>query len=166
LRKHFAFRIVRFAVMMNRCEPNFDGSLGSHPRDLHRTVRPRRLVGADCGESRDDARDSMGGCSDGIRSVVHLAISRRQMVAAEYVEGAAVAPSRQPVASQHFRVGSDCGCIVNRRTAGWWMLVSRYENVSGSVLPDLSQYPWLTTTLAVVMGSIVSPILEQAGFWG
>ena len=50
--------------------------------------------------------------------------------------------------------------------AGWWMLVSRFENVSGSVLPDLSQYPWLTTTLAVVMGSIVSPILEQAGFWG
>ena len=42
----------------------------------------------------------------------------------------------------------------------------RVRSDSGSVLPDMSKYPWLTTTLAVVMGSLVSPILEQAGFWG
>jgi membrane protease YdiL (CAAX protease family) len=41
----------------------------------------------------------------------------------------------------------------------------RVRSDSGSVLPDMSKYPWLTTTLAVVMGSLVSPILEQAGFW-
>jgi membrane protease YdiL (CAAX protease family) len=50
--------------------------------------------------------------------------------------------------------------------AGWWMLISRFVAISGNVLPDMSKYPWLTTTLAVVMGSLVSPILEQAGFWG
>ena len=50
--------------------------------------------------------------------------------------------------------------------AGWWMLVSRFVAISGSILPDMSKYPWLTTTLAVAMGSLVSPILEQAGFWG
>ncbi len=50
--------------------------------------------------------------------------------------------------------------------AGWWLLVSRFVAISGSALPDLSKYPWLTTMLAVVMGSLVSPILEQAGLWG
>jgi membrane protease YdiL (CAAX protease family) len=50
--------------------------------------------------------------------------------------------------------------------AGWWKLASGFAAVSGSVLPDMSKYPWLTATLAVVMGSLVSPILEQAGFWG
>ena len=34
--------------------------------------------------------------------------------------------------------------------AGWWMLISRFENVSASILPDMSEYPWLTTTLAVL----------------
>jgi membrane protease YdiL (CAAX protease family) len=50
--------------------------------------------------------------------------------------------------------------------AGWWLLVSRFVAISGSALPDMSKYPWLTTMLAVVMGSLVSPILEQAGLWG
>ncbi len=50
--------------------------------------------------------------------------------------------------------------------AGWWLLVSRLARISGGVLPDMSKYPWLTTVLAVAMGSLISPILEQAGFWG
>lgn len=50
--------------------------------------------------------------------------------------------------------------------AGWWLLVSRLAEIWGSVLPDMSTYPWLTTALAVTMGTLVSPILEQAGFWG
>jgi hypothetical protein len=45
--------------------------------------------------------------------------------------------------------------------AGWWLLISRLLHISGIVLPDLSKYPWLTIVLAVGMGSLVSPILEQ-----
>ncbi len=36
----------------------------------------------------------------------------------------------------------------------------------GNVLPDMTRYPPLTALLALVMGSLISPILEQAGFWG
>jgi len=50
--------------------------------------------------------------------------------------------------------------------AGWWMLISKLMNISGSVLPDMSKYPWLTTAFAIAMGTLVSPILEQAGIWG
>jgi membrane protease YdiL (CAAX protease family) len=50
--------------------------------------------------------------------------------------------------------------------AGWWLSISRFVMISGSVLPDMSKYPWPTTVLAIAMGSIVSPVLEQAGFWG
>lgn len=50
--------------------------------------------------------------------------------------------------------------------AGWWLLISQVERISGSALPDMSKYPWLTTVLAVAMGTLISPILEQAGFWG
>lgn len=50
--------------------------------------------------------------------------------------------------------------------AGWWLLISAIMKISGSVLPDMSKYPWLTTVLAVAMGSLISPILEQAGLWG
>jgi membrane protease YdiL (CAAX protease family) len=50
--------------------------------------------------------------------------------------------------------------------AGWWLLISQVDRISGSVLPDMSKVPWLTTVLAVAMGTLVSPVLEQAGFWG
>lgn len=50
--------------------------------------------------------------------------------------------------------------------AGWWMLISRLLHISGSVLPDMSKYPRLTIVLSVAMGTLISPILEQAGLWG
>lgn len=50
--------------------------------------------------------------------------------------------------------------------SGWWLLISQLDGISGSVLPDMSKFPLLTTVLAVAMGTLVSPVLEQAGFWG
>jgi membrane protease YdiL (CAAX protease family) len=50
--------------------------------------------------------------------------------------------------------------------AGWWMLISRLLHISGSVLPDMSKYPRLTIVPSVAMGTLISPILEQAGLWG
>lgn len=45
-------------------------------------------------------------------------------------------------------------------------MISRLLLISGSALPDMSKYPWLTTVVSVGMGTLVSPILEEAGFWG
>ncbi len=50
--------------------------------------------------------------------------------------------------------------------SAYWIVMSQIVRVPSSVLPDMSMYPWLTTASMVIMGSIVSPLLEQAGIWG
>lgn len=50
--------------------------------------------------------------------------------------------------------------------AGCWIVMTRFVRMPGNVLPDMSQYPWLTTALMVVTGSLIGPVMEQAGFWG
>ena len=44
--------------------------------------------------------------------------------------------------------------------------MAQIVRIPSGVLPDMSMYPWLTVSLMVVTGSLVSPILEQAGIWG
>jgi membrane protease YdiL (CAAX protease family) len=44
--------------------------------------------------------------------------------------------------------------------------MTRIVRMPGNVLPDMSQYPWPTTVLLVVTGSLIGPVMEQAGFWG
>jgi membrane protease YdiL (CAAX protease family) len=44
--------------------------------------------------------------------------------------------------------------------------MTRFVRMPANVLPDMSQYPWLTTVLMVVTGSLIGPVMEQAGFWG
>jgi membrane protease YdiL (CAAX protease family) len=58
------------------------------------------------------------------------------------------------------------GALAIVALAGWWLLISQVDGSSGNVLPDMSKVPWLTAVLAVAMGTLVSPVLEQAGFWG
>ena len=50
--------------------------------------------------------------------------------------------------------------------AGCWIVMTRFVRMPGNVLPDMSQYPWLTTALMIVTGSLIGPVMEQAGFWG
>ena len=50
--------------------------------------------------------------------------------------------------------------------AGVWIVLASLVRMPGSVLPDLSQYPWWTAILALTMGMLVSPLCEQAGIWG
>jgi membrane protease YdiL (CAAX protease family) len=50
--------------------------------------------------------------------------------------------------------------------SGLWIVTSTVVRMPGNVLPDMSGYPALTVALAVGMGSLVSPLLEQAGIWG
>jgi hypothetical protein len=49
---------------------------------------------------------------------------------------------------------------------GCWIVMTQIVRMPGNVLPDVSKYPWLTTTLMLVTGSLIGPVMEQAGFWG
>lgn len=49
---------------------------------------------------------------------------------------------------------------------GYWIVLASLVRMPGSVLPDLSGYPWWTAALAVVAGAAISPLCEQAGLWG
>ncbi len=58
------------------------------------------------------------------------------------------------------------GALATAALAGLWIVMARLVRMPGSVLPDFSAYPLLTAVLAVGMGAVISPLLEQAGFWG
>ena len=49
---------------------------------------------------------------------------------------------------------------------GVWIVLASMTRMPGSVLPDLSKYPWWTAVPAVAMGALISPLCEQAGLWG
>ncbi len=50
--------------------------------------------------------------------------------------------------------------------AGLWIVLAQLTRMPGSVLPNLAGYPRWFVAMLVVTGALVSPILEQAGFWG
>ncbi len=50
--------------------------------------------------------------------------------------------------------------------AGYWIVFFQLVRTPPNVLPDISQYPIVTAALLLVMASLVSPIVEEAGFRG
>jgi membrane protease YdiL (CAAX protease family) len=50
--------------------------------------------------------------------------------------------------------------------AGCWILMYNLFPMRANTLPDNSHYPLFTMTLMAIMGSMVSPITEEAGFRG
>jgi len=50
--------------------------------------------------------------------------------------------------------------------AGLWIVLFRLVEMPPNALPDVSTYPRLTVALAIIMGSLVAPFLEEAGFRG
>ncbi|MDE3136699.1 MAG: CPBP family intramembrane metalloprotease [Acidobacteriota bacterium] len=50
--------------------------------------------------------------------------------------------------------------------AGLWIVMFQLVRMPGNVLPDMSKYPPLTASLMVLMGSLVSPFMEEATFRG
>ncbi len=50
--------------------------------------------------------------------------------------------------------------------AGYWIVLFQLVKMSPNTVPDLSKFPWLTTTLVIVMASLVSPVTEEAAFRG
>ncbi|MFI5353680.1 MAG: CPBP family intramembrane glutamic endopeptidase [Candidatus Binatales bacterium] len=49
--------------------------------------------------------------------------------------------------------------------AGLWIVTARIVRMA-NVLPKLPGFPRLTVALMIGMGSLLGPLLEQAGFWG
>lgn len=70
------------------------------------------------------------------------------------------------VSLQEFAWALLAGALSIVALSGYWIVMSQIVRLPANVLPDMSKYPWLTTTLLIAMGSILGPLLEQAGFWG
>src|SRR4029077_2262731 len=50
--------------------------------------------------------------------------------------------------------------------AGYWIVLFRLVKMPPNVLPDVSSYPRMTVALMILMGSLVAPFMEEAGFRG
>jgi membrane protease YdiL (CAAX protease family) len=58
------------------------------------------------------------------------------------------------------------GALSLAALTGYWIVLMHWMGTPANSAPDLSQYPPLTTVLVGLMGMLVSPLFEQAGFWG
>ncbi|MDP9162241.1 MAG: CPBP family intramembrane metalloprotease [Acidobacteriota bacterium] len=50
--------------------------------------------------------------------------------------------------------------------AGIWIVLFRLVKMTPNALSDVSRYPRLTVGLMILMGSLVAPLMEEAGFRG
>lgn len=50
--------------------------------------------------------------------------------------------------------------------AGYWIVLLRLVKMLPNALPDVSSYPGMTVALMTLMGSLVAPFMEEAGFRG
>jgi membrane protease YdiL (CAAX protease family) len=50
--------------------------------------------------------------------------------------------------------------------AGYWIVLFRLVKMPPNALPDVSGYPWPTVALMIIMGSLVAPMMEEAGLRG
>jgi membrane protease YdiL (CAAX protease family) len=50
--------------------------------------------------------------------------------------------------------------------AGCWIVLFRLVKLPPNALPDVSSYPRMTVALMILMGSLVAPFMEEAGFRG
>ena len=71
-----------------------------------------------------------------------------------------------PVSGRVFAWACLAGVLSLAALVGCWIVMARLVRIPGNVLPNMSGVPLITIVLAVGMGSLISPILEQAGFWG
>ena len=50
--------------------------------------------------------------------------------------------------------------------SGIWIVLFRLVKMQPNMLADVSSYPQMTVALMILMGSLVSPFMEEAGFRG
>ncbi len=71
-----------------------------------------------------------------------------------------------PVPGAVFAWAVVSGGLAIAALAGYWIVMARIVRLPGNAIPGIDKIPLLTVALAVGMGSLISPLLEQAGFWG
>ncbi len=50
--------------------------------------------------------------------------------------------------------------------AGYWIVLFQLVKMPPNALSDVSNYPRMTVALMILMGSLVAPLMEEAGFRG
>ena len=72
-----------------------------------------------------------------------------------------------PVSREVFTWALLAGVLSLVALAGYWIVLVELAGAGGNpTIPDYSKYPLLTVVLGLVMGSLVSPITEEAAFRG
>jgi len=72
----------------------------------------------------------------------------------------------RPVAVRTFAWSFVAGALGLVALAGYWIVLFQMVKMPGNILPKWSDYPLLTIVLFIVMGSLVSPLAEEAGLRG
>ncbi|HUJ49472.1 MAG TPA: CPBP family intramembrane glutamic endopeptidase, partial [Bryobacteraceae bacterium] len=71
-----------------------------------------------------------------------------------------------PVSGRTFVWAFLAGALAVVALAGYWIVLFQLVRMPGNVLPNPSDYPLLTMALFMIMGSLVSPLAEEAGLRG
>jgi membrane protease YdiL (CAAX protease family) len=77
-----------------------------------------------------------------------------------------VAMRANPVTREVFGWSLVAGVLAIADMAGLWIVMFGLVRMPGNVIPDATQYPWLTMAALMMMGSLVSPLSEEASFRG
>ncbi|HLG96268.1 MAG TPA: CPBP family intramembrane glutamic endopeptidase [Bryobacteraceae bacterium] len=72
----------------------------------------------------------------------------------------------RPVAAGVFAWSLVAGALAIVALAGYWIVMFQLVKMPGNVLPNFGSYPLFTISLFVIMGSLVSPLSEEAGLRG
>jgi membrane protease YdiL (CAAX protease family) len=71
-----------------------------------------------------------------------------------------------PISLQMFAWSMFAGSLAIVALAGYWIVFFQLVRMRPNLFSDYSRYPGLIVALAVLMGSLVSPFTEEAGFRG
>ncbi|HEV2379253.1 MAG TPA: CPBP family intramembrane glutamic endopeptidase [Terriglobia bacterium] len=72
----------------------------------------------------------------------------------------------RPISFQMFAWSMLAGSLAIVALAGYWIVFFQFVSMRPNLFSDYSPYPWLTVALIILMGSLVSPLTEEAGFRG
>lgn len=93
-----------------------------------------------------------------------------------YLAGKGAPRSTSETRRLHLRANQKCaptylwawtaGALSLVALAGYWIAFFQLINMPPNIFADMASYPRLTVALMIVMGSLVAPFMEEAGFRG
>jgi membrane protease YdiL (CAAX protease family) len=72
----------------------------------------------------------------------------------------------RPLSGQEFALAIMAGLLSIVALVGFWIVLHQLVKIPARFLPNLSGYPLFTVVLVLVMSSLVSSLVEEAGFRG